>query len=964
MKRSILLSIVALLTVADAWTQPKTWVNAPDGAPAWHNALAFALNGKIYNCLGTDQSGNVLTQLRQYDPANGVWSMKAAFPGGARTGAVCFTVNNKAYVATGVAGADTLNDLWEYDPTLDAWNARADLPGSARTHAFAFSIDPLGYVATGIGEPLPDDGSGYMSYPMLGDLWVYDPVTDMWSPRADLFSSYIVYAEPDPEWTGFALGGMGYMVRGQQVRAYDPVLNTWAVMADLDVFTLGLNGPLTGFALGGHGYLINMGRPMDLIHQTHPNRMVRYDPPADAWRVEAFFPGLTRDHVALAVSGPVAYLMGGSHLYPWFYLDDGTSTDDYRLDLPQLWTYDVRDCQGTVDGPMVPGDPCDDGNPGTFNDAYDLTCTCSGSTQPAQPFHPDQIDDTFTAGTGFDGEVLALCLQPDGKVIAAGNFTQYNGTACNGIARLHPDGSIDADFNGAVGGRALALQPNGRILVGGSGITRLMPDGSPDPSFDTYLSGIGLQPIHALAVRPDGSILAGGFYVTTDEWGNENSIGLMQLMPDGSRDPAFVPDLVWSTAKVLALVLRPDGRLLVGMDNNDGTGGNFAFNLAELLPNGDRSEPFMNTVGFSFYDPVRAIAVRPDDFLAIGGDFNIWDDDHHVNDGVPRAHMALLEPQGALHYAFDPGPSTDGPVRTLVAGPEGRIIAGGDFSYYRNEAHSGIVQVNAYGYADPEFDPGTGFDAAVNVLLALPNGDLLVGGAFTSYDGVACGHITRLRTSGPLCLPTQLTTTADPVISCGAVNLKFNGTSTIAATEVPGANRYQFRFTNTPGQPAYTRHIAFPSRSFILQKWYTLPLKAGRTYNVVVRASFDNGATWCDWGPSCTVKISWTPLAPFAEPRGMETAYTEEPTELLLFPNPTNGDQVRIELGGIDPELAVASLDITALFGKRVWSTPLPLQDGVLNTSLTLPGDLAGGLYVATIVAGEQLFTERLMIAR
>lgn len=96
----------------------------------------------------------------------------------------------------------------------------------------------------------------------------------------------------------------------------------------------------------------------------------------------------------------------------------------------------------------------------------------------------------------------------------------------------------------------------------------------------------------------------------------------------------------------------------------------------------------------------------------------------------------------------------------------------------------------------------------------------------------------------------------------------------------------------------------------------------------------------------------------------METAYTEEPTELLLFPNPTNGDQVRIELGGIDPELTVASLDITDLFGKRVWSTTLPLQDGVLNTSLTLPGDLAGGLYVATIVAGEQLFTERLMIAR
>ena len=233
--------------------------------------------------------------------------------------------------------------------------------------------------------------------------------------------------------------------------------------------------------------------------------------------------------------------------------------------------------------------------------------------------------------------------------------------------------------------------------------------------------------------------------------------------------------------------------------------------------------------------------------------------------------------------SFDPGISTEGVVHALALGPQGQILVGGDFAEFQGLSRSGLVQVNTYGYADPEFDQGTGFDAAVNVLLALPNGDLLVGGAFTSYDGIACGHITRLRTPGPLCLPSQLTTTADPVISCGAVNLKFNGTSTIAATEVPGANKYQFRFTNTPGQPAYARTIAFPTRSFTLTPWYTKPLKAGRTYNVQVHASFDNGATWCDYGPSCTVKISWTPLAPFAEPRGYEAAHTEEPTELLLY---------------------------------------------------------------------------------
>ncbi|MBK7270142.1 MAG: T9SS type A sorting domain-containing protein [Flavobacteriales bacterium] len=86
--------------------------------------------------------------------------------------------------------------------------------------------------------------------------------------------------------------------------------------------------------------------------------------------------------------------------------------------------------------------------------------------------------------------------------------------------------------------------------------------------------------------------------------------------------------------------------------------------------------------------------------------------------------------------------------------------------------------------------------------------------------------------------------------------------------------------------------------------------------------------------------------------------------ELLLYPNPTNGDQVRIQLSGIDPEITTATLDITDLFGKRVMSTTLPLNDGALNTSLALPGALADGLYIVTIVTGEQLFTERLMIVR
>jgi hypothetical protein len=132
---------------------------------------------------------------------------------------------------------------------------------------------------------------------------------------------------------------------------------------------------------------------------------------------------------------------------------------------------------------------------------------------------------------------------------------------------------------------------------------------------------------------------------------------------------------------------------------------------------------------------------------------------------------------------------------------------------------------------------------------------------------------------------------------------------------------------------------------------------------VVVRASFDNGATWCDWGPSCTVKVSWTPMTPATEPRDMDAVWTGAP-ELSLYPNPTNGDELNINLSDMDPELTSVSLDITDLFGKRVMTSTLAVQDGGLNTVLPFERELADGLYIVTITAGEQTFNERLVIAR
>ncbi len=566
------------------------------------------------------------------------------------------------------------------------------------------------------------------------------------------------------------------------------------------------------------------------------------------------------------------------------------------------------------------------------------------------------------SGTGFNNANYAVALQPDNRLIVGGGFSSYNGVGRNRIARVNADGSLDPSFDPGTGFNgyyveSLSLLPDGKILAGGEftmyngvaapHLVRLNPDGSGDASFDVGAGPDGS--VLGITLQPDGRILIAGNFGSVD---GILTGSVARLDPDGSLDPSFqlFDPQVFGTAYSLAL--QPDGKILVG---NTGP-------FARLNSDGSLDATFENNVYGPSQGPdgwVTNMALQADGKVIIAGSFG-------AVGGTPRSRIARLNTDGTNDPAFDPGTGINNnyDVMPVVLQPDGKVLVGGAFSTFNDILRNGIVRVNANGSLDPSFDPGSGFPGLVYAMALQPDGKLAAVGGFTSFDGVGRNHIARLLGDANMCIPSQLTTTADPVISCGAVNLKLNGTSTIAATEVPGANKYQFRFTNTAGQPAYARTIAFPTRSFTLTPWLTKPLKAGRTYNVQVRASFDNGATWCDYGPSCTVKISWTPLAPFAEPRGFEAAYTEEPTELLLYPNPTNGDQVRIQLSGIDPELTIATLDITDLFGKRVMSTTLPLNEGALNTSLALPGSMADGLYVVTLLIGEQLFTERLMIVR
>jgi uncharacterized delta-60 repeat protein len=129
---------------------------------------------------------------------------------------------------------------------------------------------------------------------------------------------------------------------------------------------------------------------------------------------------------------------------------------------------------------------------------------------------------------GFHGGVAAVAVQPDGKVLIAGLFTTVNGTNRNSIARLNADGSLDGSFNPGTGVNgtvsSVALQLDGKVLIGGSftsvngtnrnNIARLNANGSLDGSFDPGTGANGI--VRSIALQSDGKVLIGGDFTTVN----------------------------------------------------------------------------------------------------------------------------------------------------------------------------------------------------------------------------------------------------------------------------------------------------------------------------------------------------------------------------------------------------------------------------------------------------------------
>lgn len=328
------------------------------------------------------------------------------------------------------------------------------------------------------------------------------------------------------------------------------------------------------------------------------------------------------------------------------------------------------------------------------------------------------VDLSFDPGSGVNGPVNAVAVQPGGKVLIGGPLTFINGTNRYGSARLNPDGSVDGTF---IPG---SFNPDLSFVIQ-TGDCR----GGPD--FECSQSWV----ISSVLVQTDGKVLVGGYTATVDVDLSDNHpfetyrSFLARVHADGSRDTNFAPvigDQSDVPLGVSALALQPDGKVLVG-----------GLQVWFTRRNADGSVDNGFNPNITGRDSVVSIALQADGKVLIGGDFNSMHGTN-VSYGVAR-----LKADGTLDSSFNPSAGRFG-VSSVASQPDGKVLIGGSFTSFSGTPRNRIARLNTDGSLDLGFNPGTGPDGAIRSLALQPDGNILIGGEFTTVNGVVRPRIARL----------------------------------------------------------------------------------------------------------------------------------------------------------------------------------------------------------------------------
>ncbi|MFI3137636.1 MAG: FG-GAP-like repeat-containing protein [Methylococcaceae bacterium] len=355
-----------------------------------------------------------------------------------------------------------------------------------------------------------------------------------------------------------------------------------------------------------------------------------------------------------------------------------------------------------------------------------------------------------TVVSNGNNEGYSVAVQADGKILLGGwgfvttggdfALVRYNSNGSLDIS-FDGDGKVTTDLGGYDSGYSVAVQADGKILLGGesyngngydSALVRYNTNGSLDTSFGnagkvTTDQGSSYGFIHSIAVQADDKILLSGY-------SNSNDLILLRYNSDGSLDTSFdgdgkvTTDLGGSYDYGRSITIQADGKILLGGYSNnyhDSNGYDFALvrynNDGSLDTSFDGDGKVTTDLGGS-YDMSNSVTVQTDGKILLGGS---------SGSNYDKKNFALVRynNDGSLDASFD----GDGKVTTKMGGSDnqgnsvtiqtdGKILLGG-WSGNTDNPDFALVRYNSDGSLDTSFN-GLG----LGIVNHVPTGTVTIAG--------------------------------------------------------------------------------------------------------------------------------------------------------------------------------------------------------------------------------------------
>ena len=410
-----------------------------------------------------------------------------------------------------------------------------------------------------------------------------------------------------------------------------------------------------------------------------------------------------------------------------------------------------------------------------------LTGLNSVTSQPKDGYHVSDwygynhnASVVMNFAAGFDSpNVGVITLQTDNKILCGGAFSNYTGTPADSIVRLNTDGSRDVPFTSAAptgfDGQVYSIVVNqfdNKITIGGGydtfngitrrGLVRLNSDGTFDGTFFSNMgSGFSLvnTDIHGIGLQSDGKIVLVGNLTAFN--GTSLRGNILRLNADGTEDTAFstnvgsgINPVPFNTSTFTVCLQDLDGKILVGgtFSQHNGVTRN---RLVRLNSDGTEDTAFYSNLGSGFDTTaghyVNIVKQQTDNKILVGGSFTSLN-------GITRNYLVRLNLNGTVDTAFytNLGSAFNAQIEGITIQSDGKILVAGDFTTFKGNTRNRLVRLNSDGTEDTVFygNLGTAFNNYVQCTTIQADSTILVGGGFTSVNGVTRNRICQLSALG------------------------------------------------------------------------------------------------------------------------------------------------------------------------------------------------------------------------